>query len=75
MEDMKIYLSGTELKEISADNMHNILGNGGDGRIHGIILMNLEKQGYLRKLYYIKSKRTKINHGRPIMLYEVIHER
>jgi hypothetical protein len=71
-EDLELHLTNTEIKEICADNLHYLYPNGGDGRINGIVLLNLEKEGKLRKKHMIRSERKECHH-RPIMLYEVVH--
>ena len=72
MEYLKLHFTNQWIEEVCADHLHEMFGNNGDERINGIILLNLERQGFLKKRHYIKSKRKEINHGRPIMLYEVI---
>ena len=73
MTELREFLPHSDLKEISADYLHNMYNGNGDKRINGIVLVNLEKEGYLKQKHMIRSKRKEC-HFRPIMLYEVIHD-
>jgi hypothetical protein len=64
------------LKLFTADDLHvlekEIELHNRDSRVIGAILKSFERQGKIRKVGYVKSKRKETCHGRPILQWEHI---